>query len=104
MRRIPRWLKLTAIALAVMVVAIMALLTGLSFYFKRQMLDPGGRIPPRMAAYDVRHYDLAVRVDPETQSIEGSNTVSVEAVGEIQKFEIHLDDRLVIRSVQVDGG
>ena len=102
MRRIPRWLKLTAIALAVMVVAIMALLTGLGFYFKKQMLDSGGRIPSRMAAYDVRHYDLAVRVDPETQSIEGSNTVTVETVAEIQKFEIHLDDRLVIRSVQVD--
>ncbi len=50
MRRIPRWLKVVGIAFAVIVVSVMALLIGLGWYVKKEMLDSGGKISPNMAA------------------------------------------------------
>ena len=101
--RIPRWVKILGIAVAILLVAFLALLTGLGWYVKNQMLDSGGRLAPAMAAYDIRHYDLAVRVDPENRRIEGSNTITALTLGELQNFEIHLDDRLEVKMTEVDG-
>lgn len=101
--RIPRWLKIGGIVVAVVLVAILALLIGLGWYVKNQMLDSGGKLPPAMAAYDVRHYDLAVRVFPAERRIEGRNTVTVEVIDELETFVINLDDRLTVTSVEVDG-
>ena len=101
-KRISRWLKITSIVLAMILVAILAFLIGVGWYVKNQMLDTGGRLPESMAAYDVRHYDLAVQVFPDEQRIRGSNTVTVEIVSEISRFEINLDNRLDVESVTVD--
>ncbi len=101
--RVPRWIKILGIVVAISLVGFLALLIGLGWYVKNQMLESGGRLPPAMAAYDVRHYDLAVRVDPENRRIEGRNTVTVETLGDLTHFEIHLDDRLEVERVAVDG-
>jgi aminopeptidase N len=87
-----------------LLVAVFALLIGLGWYVKKQMLPSGGKLPASMAAYDVRHYDLAVAVDPDTRSIEGVNVVTVEVLAPLSEFEIHLDDRLRVAAVEVDGG
>ena len=101
--RIPRWLKIVGIVLAMLLVAILAFLIGVGWYIKNQMLDSGGELPASKAAYDVRHFDLAVQVFPDEQRIWGSNTISVETLGELGRFEINLDSRLEIESVTVDG-
>ena len=102
-RRFPRWLKILALSLAILLVAVFAALIGLGWYVKHQMLDSGGELPPTMAAYDVRHYDLAVRVEPAARRIEGSVTVTVEALDRLPVFEINLDDRLAVTAVAADG-
>ncbi|MDX2437756.1 MAG: M1 family metallopeptidase [Acidobacteriota bacterium] len=103
MKPLPRWLKFLMLGVGFLLVAVFALLVGLGWYVKKQMLDSGGELPASMAAYDVRHYDLAVEVDPETKSIEGVSTVTAEIVAPLSKFEIHLDDRMEVAEVDVDG-
>ena len=102
-RRIPRWLKITAIVLAMLLVAILAFLIGVGWYVKSQMLDSGGALPASKAAYDIRHFDLSVQVFPDEQRIQGSNTITVETVSELGRFEINLDNHLEVEMVTVDG-
>jgi len=103
MKPLPRWLKFLMLGIGLLLVVVFALLIGLGWYVKKQMLDSGGKLPASMAAYDVRHYDLAVQVDPDSRSIEGVNTVTVEVLAPLSAFEIHLDGRLQVATVEVDG-
>src|SRR5210317_1961183 len=99
MKPLPRWLKFVMLAVGLLLVVVFAVLVGLGWYVKKQMLDSGGKLPASMAAYDVRHYDLAVRVDPDTRSIEGRSTATVEVVSPLSSFEINLDGRLQVSAV-----
>ena len=101
-KNILRWLKILSIAVAVFLVSILALLIALGWFVKRQMLDSGGGLPASLAAYDVRHYSLAVEVDPTEQRIDGRVTVTVVALEPVEIFEIDLDDRLEVVSVKSD--
>ncbi len=101
-KNILRWLKILGIAVAVVLVSILALLIALGWYVKRHMLDWGGGLPASLAAYDVRHYNLAVEVDPTERRIDGRVTVTVVALEPIEVFEIDLDDRLEVVSVKSD--
>jgi aminopeptidase N len=101
--RLPRWLKISFLVVAGLMVGFLALLTGLGWYVRHQMLDSGGVLPESMAAYDVRHYDLEVRVDPENRRIDGRNTVTVQVLEPLSEFEIDLDKRLKVESVAADG-
>ena len=100
---VPRWLKILSITAAILLVAFLAFLIGLGWYVKRQMLESGGRLPAPMAAYDVRHYGLAVDINPTEQRIDGRTTVSVIALEPIEIFEINLDNRLDVVSVKSAG-
>jgi aminopeptidase N len=99
----PRWLKAPSFVATFLLVAVLALLIGLGWYATRRVLEPAGRLPASMAAYDVRHYDLAVQVDPAERRIDGRTTVTVKVLEAIEVFEIHLDDRLVVVSVTSNG-
>ena len=99
----PRWLKILSLAVAILLVSFLALLISLGWYVKRQMLESGGMLPASMAAYDVRHYDLDVRVEPADQRIEGTTTVTVEVLEPIEIFDINLDNRLEVVSVKSAG-
>ena len=64
----------------------------------------GGVLMAEQAAYDVKHYDLALSVDPNEQSIKGVLTVKAKIVKPIDKFVLDLDSRLTVESVAlVDG-
>ncbi|HEX8288675.1 MAG TPA: M1 family metallopeptidase [Pyrinomonadaceae bacterium] len=64
----------------------------------------GGVLMPEQAAYDVKHYDLDVRVNPAEQSIKGITTVKAQIVKPIDKFVLDLDTPFTIESVAlVDG-
>jgi aminopeptidase N len=101
--RLLRWLKILGLSVAIILIAILALLIGLGWYVKRQILSSGGELPLSMAAYDVRHYDLDVLIDPNERRIEGVSSVMVEILEPIATFEINLDNRLDILSVTSDG-
>lgn len=102
-RRMPRWLSIALLVLALIAMGVFATVIGVGWYVKSQVLDSGGRLAPAMAAYDVRHYELAVKVDPAARRLEGRNTVTVDAAARVDDFEIHLDDRLEVGAVRVDG-
>ena len=101
--RFPFWLKAVLLTIPAVLLMVFLVLIAVGWYVKNQMLDSGGVVRPLMAAYDVRHYDLDVTVDPHEKSIRGSNRVTVETIAALERFEIHLDDRLNVGSVQVDG-
>jgi aminopeptidase N len=98
-----RWLKILSIAAVVFLVSVFAFLIGLGWYVKRQMIESGGGLPASMAAYDVRHYDLALEVDPKEQRIKGRSTASVIALEPVEVFEINLDNRFEVLSVKSDN-
>jgi aminopeptidase N len=62
--------------------------------------DSGGPLLTEQAAYDVKFYDLALRVDPEQQSIKGQLTVKALIVQPTAWFVLDLDEPLTVDSVQ----
>ena len=59
-----------------------------------------GAITPERAWWDVLHYDLAVRIDPETKSIAGSNRITFRVVDMPRRMQIDLQPPLEIDSVR----
>jgi aminopeptidase N len=59
----------------------------------------GGVLIAEQAAYDVKHYDLNLRVNPDEQSISGVLTVRAQIVSPIDKFVLDLDTPLAVQSV-----
>ncbi len=66
--------------------------------------DSGGVLMPEQAAYDVKHYDLAVTPNIEEQSIKGVLTVKALIVKPLDKFVLDLDYPFTVESATlVDG-
>ncbi|MDQ3713385.1 MAG: M1 family metallopeptidase [Acidobacteriota bacterium] len=61
----------------------------------------GGVLMPEQAAYDVKSYDLAVRVNPQEQSIKGILTAKALIVKPIDKFVLDLDMPFTVESVDL---
>ncbi len=101
--RFPRWLKVLSIIAVVLILLIGVGLLGIGWDVKNQMLDSGGPLSQTQAAYDVLHYLIAVEVKPESKTIEGRTTVTVETVAPLTLFEIDLNSHLVVTEVNVDG-
>lgn len=59
----------------------------------------GGPLMPEQAAYDVKYYDLALRVDPDAKTIRGALTVTARVVKRIEWFVLDLDEPLAVDSV-----
>lgn len=59
----------------------------------------GGPLMPEQAAYDVKSYDLALRVDPDSHSIKGVLTAHALIVHPINWFVLDLDPPLTVDSV-----
>ncbi len=47
-----------------------------------------GSITPERAWWDLKHYDLTVKIDPSTKSIKGSNKISYKVVSEATVLQI----------------
>ena len=103
MIKFPFWLKALLLTIPAILLMVFLVLIAIGWYVKSQMNDSGGELRPLMAAYDVRYYALELTVEPETRSIRGVNRVTVETVAAVDRFEIHLDDRLEVASIAVDG-
>lgn len=59
----------------------------------------GGPLMPEQAAYDVKSYDLALRVNPEEQSIAGALTVKALIVAPTAWLVLDLDTPLKVEAV-----
>ena len=59
----------------------------------------GGPLDPEQAAYDVTHYHLELSIDPATQTIEGTATMTATVVAPTATILLDLDDAMTI-----DGG
>jgi aminopeptidase N len=57
---------------------------------------------PLRTCYDISYYHLDVRVDPATQSIQGSNQILFSAVDDFEKMQIDLFDNMAIEKIVVD--
>jgi aminopeptidase N len=66
--------------------------------------ESGGPLMPEQAAYDVKHYDLAVSVDVKDRSIKGVLTARAVIVNPIDKFVLDLDYPLTVESVALVTG
>lgn len=64
--------------------------------------DTGGPLMPEQAAYDVKSYDLNLRVNPTDQSIKGVLTMQALIVQPINWVVLDLDTPLVVDSVALD--
>jgi aminopeptidase N len=63
----------------------------------------GGPLIEAQAAFDVRHYDLALAVDPERRRVDGALAMRARVVGPLTRVALDLDDRLKVEDVTVQG-
>jgi aminopeptidase N len=91
------------LAFAVGALAALGWAVGRALWLRAQVLDSGGPLSPLQAAYDVRRYELDLRVDPERRALAGEGLVIVEARASLARFELDLDRRMRVTAVTVDG-
>ena len=63
-----------------------------------------GMLRPERTCYDVRWYDLDVRVDPEHRFISGSNTIRFTALAQSSRLQVDLFENMTLESAALDGG
>ncbi|MEM0577358.1 M1 family metallopeptidase [Flavobacterium polysaccharolyticum] len=62
-----------------------------------------GSITKERAWWDLKHYHLAIKVNPADSSISGSNTIRYQVLQENSVMQIDLQNPMVITSVTQDG-
>lgn len=74
-------------------------------YGQRQMAarptESGGVLMAEQAAFDVKHYDLALSVDPTAQTIKGVLTVRAQIKGLRNQMVLDLDTPYTVESVEL---
>lgn len=68
-----------------------------------QDMRSGGPLKPEQANMDIRHYTLALTVDPAQQSIEGYTQIDLVLSAASDVLLLDLTHLLTVKSVQVDG-
>ena len=61
--------------------------------------DSGGPLLPEQAAYDVKSYDITLRINPTDRSIAGATVIEAKVVSPLSYFVFDLDPAMTIRSV-----
>ena len=64
-----------------------------------KITSSGGELLPEQAAYDVKFYELNLRIEPGTKSISGYTTVEVIVVENLSVFVLHLSNNFTVDSV-----
>lgn len=70
--------------------------------FSRKDSLQGGMSPER-AAFDVRHYDLDVRVDIKAKSLRGSNTIDFTMTEAASRIQLDLFPNMKVDSIVMEG-
>jgi aminopeptidase N len=61
-------------------------------------------LTPERTCYDVRWYHLDVRIDPDAQTVSGSNTIRFTTMDSSSRLQIDLFANMTLDSVTLDGG
>lgn len=64
-------------------------------------LDSGGPLIPEQAAFDARHYDLNLTVDPDKQFISGTVTVKAKVLSPLKKLVLDFDATFEVSSIYI---
>ncbi|HVG38307.1 MAG TPA: hypothetical protein VM870_03405, partial [Pyrinomonadaceae bacterium] len=87
-----------------LIVLLLVYFCGNSSFAQRELgargTDSGGPLLPEQAAYDVKFYDLALRVNIAEHSIAGALTVRALIVQPTEWFVLDLDTPLVVSAVE----
>lgn len=63
----------------------------------------GGPLHPNQAAFDVKHYTLRLKVNPEQKSLSGSNEITLEVKQPLDQILLDLIQAYQVTGVRVDG-
>lgn len=63
--------------------------------------ESGGPLSPVQASYNVNYYNLDLKINPDTQTINGSLLCQVEIVNSIDTLVLDLDDPFIIDSILI---
>ena len=66
--------------------------------------DSGGKLSPFEACYDVKFYNINLRIDPADKAIGGFTIMKATAVSDFKKILIDLDQTFTIDDVQLISG
>ncbi len=64
----------------------------------------GGDLDPVQETFGVKHYSLDLKIDLEKRSLEGTNTLSLQKLGDTDMIRLQLIDRYEVRSVVSGNG
>lgn len=98
-----KWLRRGALAAGVVAALLVVAAVSLRLWLADQQRPSGGVLRPRQAAYDVRRYELDLRLDPATRSLAGNGRTIAVATAPLGAFELQLDDALTVTAARVDG-
>jgi len=101
--RIGRWLLVVAFAAAAATIGFVAWPYLRWLWLQSQILDSGGPLAAAQAAYDVRRYELALRVDPARRELRGRSTATLATLAPLAEVHLDLDRRMAVAAVAVDG-
>ena len=79
---------------------VLHLLAAAAFLWQDPNLDSGLPEPPEQSCYDVLHYDLTLKVDPDKHTIGGTLGMSARVLKESASILLDLDDRLSVSAVR----
>ncbi len=65
--------------------------------------DSGGPLTLEWSAYDIKFYNINLKIDPEKQTISGWVAVTAQAVNDMKEFVLDLDDRFRISKIIWDS-
>lgn len=72
---------------------------GIAFFILWSFLQVSAKTQPPNTDFDVLGYDIALKVEPETKSITGSNTIYIKALKSISRISLQLAYNYQISSV-----
>lgn len=86
-------------------IVIFLLLLALNSFAQRELgnrpTDTGGVVPYEQAAYDVKKYDISIKVNPTEKSISGVTIITANIVQPINVFVLDLDTPLNVSDVSM---
>src|SRR6266508_4576495 len=63
-----------------------------------------GYLVPERTCYDVKFYDLDLRIDPKSQTIAGSNAIVFAVVHDFDSMQVDLTDKLKVEKIMDSHG
>ena len=83
--------------------ALLVLITLFTQFSFAQDWDWGGVMDPLQVKFKVSHYRLELELIPETQRVQGSNTIIFSATEKLDTLRLNLIDHYQVDSVLMDG-